>query len=208
MTTGEFIKILQKEDPSGTSHIRISGGIPYSAELKAGYWDGPYSYLDEDGNYVYTTEDSKVDVYCIDIWDFVERHINIDDSNNWKTIEGKFKFKLGYSVSAHVNERIDGIMKEAREAFDQITEIHENSYNHYFQEAIEHSEKGWTWFQNKDVDKNERPNYHKYYTWKIFDEDGKPQSSNVSNTESIMKSGLWEKLDNGVKEGYYQWIKK
>ena len=62
--------------------------------------------------------------------------------------------------------------------------------------------------ENKDVDKNEIPNMHYYYTWKIFDENGIGQGSNVHQTESIQKSGLWEKLDNRVKKGYYQWVLK
>jgi hypothetical protein len=37
MTTGELIKILQKEDPEGKNHIRIGGGILYAVELKPGY---------------------------------------------------------------------------------------------------------------------------------------------------------------------------
>jgi hypothetical protein len=58
MTTKEFIKILQDADPSGEAHIRMEGGIPMYAELKAGYWDGPYAYI-EDGKYVYSAEGSK-----------------------------------------------------------------------------------------------------------------------------------------------------
>lgn len=50
MTTSEFIKMLQDADPSGEAHIRMSGGVPKYAELKEGYWDGPYSYIDSDGN--------------------------------------------------------------------------------------------------------------------------------------------------------------
>jgi len=59
MKTSEFIKMLQEADPSGEAHIRMEGGIPRFAELKEGYWDGPYSYLDEEGNWVYSTEGNK-----------------------------------------------------------------------------------------------------------------------------------------------------
>ena len=71
---------------------------------------------------------------------------------------------------------------------------------------IENSNKGWTWFQNKMVD-SER-GMHVYYTWEIFDENGKSQGSNLHMTESVQLSGLWEKLDNNVKPGFYQWILK
>ena len=50
MKTSEFIKMLQEADPSGEAHVRMYGGVPKFAELKPGYWDGPYSYIDEEGN--------------------------------------------------------------------------------------------------------------------------------------------------------------
>jgi hypothetical protein len=49
---------------------------------------------------------------------------------------------------------------------------------------------------------------HHYYTWIALDENGKDQGSNLHNVEAVYKSGLFEKHDNGVKKGYYQWIKK
>ncbi len=57
-------------------------------------------------------------------------------------------------------------------------------------------------------DESLRPNMHHYYTWKVYDESGKDQGSNLYNVQSVYKSGLFERHDNGVKEGYYQWIKK
>src|SRR5437899_8880994 len=66
MTTNEFIEMLRKEDPTGNCHIRMSGGIPYYCENKAGYWDGPYTYINDKGQYVLSTEGSKIDLYCIE----------------------------------------------------------------------------------------------------------------------------------------------
>ena len=45
-------------------------------------------------------------------------------------------------------------------------------------------------------------------TYTVFDSENKKQGSNVSLTESVMDSGLWEKVDNEKKQGYYQWIYK
>jgi len=59
MTTGEFIKMLQEEDPSGKAHLRMDGGIPWFEECKAGYYDGPYSYIDENKNFVYKKKDGR-----------------------------------------------------------------------------------------------------------------------------------------------------
>jgi hypothetical protein len=44
MKTKDFIKLLQKEDPSGESHIRINGNPVWFIESKSGYWDGPYNF--------------------------------------------------------------------------------------------------------------------------------------------------------------------
>jgi len=73
MTTAEFIKMLQEADPDGTAHVRMEGGVPYYAEHKAGYYDGPYEYIDENDRFVLTNLGDKVDIYCKNpadiIWD-------------------------------------------------------------------------------------------------------------------------------------------
>lgn len=209
MTTAEFIKMLQEADPSGTAHIRMYGGIPKFAELKPGYWDGPYSYLDENGNWVYSTEGSKVDIHCEEIYDYVSEMINTYYIPDWEEVEKKFIFKLGYVIESQRKERENGILKQAREAYDETVEMHKRFQVEYEERALIRSEKGWTWFQNKLVDDETlRPNVHHYYTWIVLDENGKDQGSNPYNVQAVYKSGLFERHDNGVKEGYYQWIKK
>jgi len=101
--------------------------------------------------------------------------------------------------------RRDRVLNQAKEAYDEITEIEERVYQQAFTKMKLKAEEGWTWFQDKRVDENKRE--YTYYGWLIYDKNGKPQPSNVNNSESIMKSGLWERLDNGVKDGYYQWVK-
>jgi hypothetical protein len=209
MKTKDFIKMLQDEDPTGESHVRLSGGIPYAAEMKPGYYDGPYSYIDEDGNYVCTSQGSKVDIYCKELDDFVDDHVNIHDPENWEKIKSKFKFDYNnYMIVEQRQERINNVLKHAKESYDSSYEVYKGFYDKSTKEMIENAKKGWTWFQNKDVDKDIRPNLHYYYTWKIYDEFGKEQGSNVHMTESVLKSGLWVKLDNNVKEGYFQWVLK
>lgn len=124
----------------------------------------------------------------------------------WEEIEKKFKFDLTYSIKEHRDERSNYILKQAKEAYNDIMEILTSSYNRSLEEMIKNAEKGWKWFQNKDVDKNEVPNMHKYYTWKIFDDNGKEEKgSNIHMTESIQDSGLWSKLESNEMPGYYEW---
>ncbi len=207
MTTKEFITMLQEEDPSGNAHIRLHGGVPVAAEHKAGYWDGPYSYIDDEGNYCVSIEDSKVDIHVIDMEDFVIDLIDIENPNNWVEIQTKLKFKLdGYSNADQRNERINNYLKSAKKTYD---EIHAMKVKHYEEEvtaAIEHAAKGWKWFQNKEVDNGEKGNIHAYYTWLIYDGAGKQQTSNVYNVQPVLKSGRWTKLDNEEMSGYYQWV--
>jgi hypothetical protein len=208
MKTKDFIKMLQEADPSGEAYIRMEGGIPFTAELKEGYWDGPFSYIDEEGNYVYSTNGLKVDVHCYSKWDFVEKWSkSYDPKNNkeeeWEFVKSKFKFDLGYVRN---NEKIESFLESAREAFDEYYGIEESLYNRALVEMVGNAFEGWTWFQNKDVDLNQVPNMHVYYTWKILDQNGKEMGSNVHQTQCVQISGYWEKTDNNVMPGYYQWI--
>lgn len=206
MTTKEFIKLLQDADPSGEAHVRMSGGIPVYAELKPGYWDGPYAYIDKDGNYIYSSKGNKVDISCQDISDYVEHHFDIHDSNNWEDIKNKFKFELTYSIPEQRKEREDRIIAQAKEAWDMEYEIHNKFFEENKKRSIERSTKGWLWFQNKLVDTES--GLHHYYTWIVYDEHGKDQGSNLHNVEAVYKSGLFEKLDNNKKPGYYEWVLK
>ncbi len=204
MTTKEFIKMLQEADPEGNGHIRMEGGVPIHAIVKEGYWDGPYSYINENGEYVYSTRGYKIDIYCEDVYDFASNQYSRD--KKWEDVEKLFKFELTYANESQRKEREDTILKQAKEAFDSSKEIDDRLFEQSKQKMIENSNKGWTWFQNKMVD-SER-GMHVYYTWEIFDENGKSQGSNLHMTESVQLSGLWEKLDNNVKPGFYQWILK
>ncbi len=198
--------MLQEADPSGEAHIRMEGGIPESAELKPGYWDGPYSYLDEEGNWVYSTEGNKVDIHCLDRYDYVSDMFSTYRIPAWKDVLSKFKFSLGYSDSS---EREENSLLDAKESYEHSVEMHKRFRSEGEERALARSEKGWTWFQNKLVDDSTiKPNTHHYYTWVVMDENGKDQGSNLHNVEAVYKSGLFERLDDVVKEGYYQWIKK
>jgi hypothetical protein len=209
MKTSEFIKMLQEADPSGEAHIRMEGGIPRFAELKAGYWDGPYSYLDDEGNWVYSTEGNKVDIHCVDRYDFAYDMVSTYNIPTWEEVVSKFKFNLGYAIESQRKEREESSLKSAKEAYDDSVELHMRFRKEGEDRALENAEKGWNWFQNKLVDDiTIKPNMHHYYTWKVYDENGSDQGSNLHNVESVYKSGLFERHDNGVMKGYYQWIKK
>jgi hypothetical protein len=117
--------MLQKADPSGTAHIRMEGGIPLCAELKPGYWDGSYSYIDDDGNYVTSTRNDKIDIHCLSIHDFIEMHEKL----TWDEVKKKFKFDLNYSEWQN-KEREEVILTKARLAYDEWVEVNQKCYEY------------------------------------------------------------------------------
>nr|QBM02768.1 hypothetical protein [uncultured archaeon] len=214
MTTSQFIKMLQDADPSGIAHIRMSGGVPKYAELKPGYWDGPYQYIDDDGNWVYSSMNNKVDIWTEEIEDYIGEMLDTYNTPPWDEIKKKFKFELTSSPELN-KEREDKILKEAKSAYDDLVEIYKRFREEGEARAIKNANDGWTWFQNKLVDDNTiESNQHHYYTWKIYDKPTlmglikKEQSSNSHNVEAVYKSGLFERVDNNKMPGYYEWIKK
>ncbi len=214
MKTKELIEQLKKADPSGECHVRINKGeavIPIFCEQKEGYWDGPYDYIDENNNWVKTTEGNKVDIHCMDINDFVARNVHVHTMKGitpWEEIKKKFITDTTYLKENQSDEVYNSLIEEAKENYDIIAEITERSYNTSLNEMIENAKKGWKWFQDKLVDtpKKGKPNFHVYYTWKIFDENNTSvNGSNIHMTESIQKSGQWDKLDNNEIPGFYEW---
>lgn len=109
MTTGELIKLLQEEDPSGKLHVRLFGdGIPCFCEVKPGYWDGPYAYI-ENNKWIQSTEGSKVDIYTKDINDFI-----------WDDCKGKIKgkIKVNYTYIDN-NEMKKQFLKKCEESAEE-----------------------------------------------------------------------------------------
>jgi hypothetical protein len=205
MKTKDFIKMLQEEDPSGEGYLRIGDGNPITfMTQKEGYWDGPYSYIEqgEDGKpiWVQTTKGYKVDVYTMDLYDFAERF-----QGNWEEMKKHIKVEYTYLDGGKSEE---GFMKVAEKECKEYKDMKDKFYEEGYKDMVENAKKGWSWFQDKKVDGDDKPNWYVYYHWKVYDENGKDQGSCIRNTESVQKSGDWERVDNKKKKGYYQWIYK
>lgn len=204
MKTKDFIKMLQEEDPSGESYLRINGDPIYHVEQKEGYWDGPYSYLEkgEDGKpiWVQSTKGNKVDVYSMDLYDFAERF-----QGNWEEMEKHIRVEYTYLDNG---QKEKSFLDYAKKECNEYKAMKDDFYNEGYKQMTENAKKGWTWFQDKKVDGDDKPNYYIYYHWKVYDENGKDKGSCIRNTESPQKSGDWERVDNNKKKGYYQWIYK
>lgn len=108
MKTKDLIELLQKNDPSGESHVRISGDPIYAVERKSGYWDGPYNYLDKNEKgellWVESVEGTKIDIHTLDIYTLVQIH-----KGNEEKIREHIIFKL--NDEKHIESFLDNVKK-------------------------------------------------------------------------------------------------
>jgi len=125
--------MLQKEDPTGEAHVRLPGGTPKWVEMKPGYYDGPYSYIDEDGNYVLSDKGSKIDVLCSDMEDFIWEEdgdttrvvLDVHNPEDYKECVTKYsrdaqecRKNIEQQIEEEVLKKIDGGWKIVREIED------------------------------------------------------------------------------------------
>jgi hypothetical protein len=125
MKTKDFVKMLQEADPTGEAHVRMSGGFPHMAILLPGYYDGSYSYLDEEGNYVVSRAGTKVDIYMMGIEEFVEHNYDPKDPNNWEKIKSMIKFDSLLGDAAYQQNRKDAVINAARANWEHEVEMQE-----------------------------------------------------------------------------------
>jgi len=129
MKTKELIKLLQEEDPSGEAHVRMPGGVPVHVELKEGYYDGPYSYIDEDGNFVETDNGEKVDVYCTDLEEFV-----------WENKGDLSKIKVDFDC---FKDRKESVLAEAKKYADRYKSFQETQEASLYMEISRNIANGY-----------------------------------------------------------------
>lgn len=201
MTTSEFIKMLQEEDPSGEAHIRLGDGVPYSVELKEGYWDGPYSYINENEQYVTTTKGMKVDIYCKTssdiVWDL--NWISFQESREdlKKRLLDKFVYDYTYSDPKQKQERIDNNIKHILEELEEYMTYKEESDKKCLEEVVEKYKSGWRFYQLKNGKMT-------YYSWRILNTKSWDEGANYATTGPILNSGIFTAIDRG--DEYLEWV--
>ncbi len=202
--------MLQEADPSGEGYLRFPDGVPTYAEPKEGYWDGAYTYI-EDDKFIFSTQGYKIDIYCTNSEDFICNQItyeNCFDENLWETLSSKIEFNFSYAIAKQRQDRINGILDSVKKEFDSIVQIHKDMKIKNILEAEFDYNHGWTYFQSiEKIPLNDNPK-NMVYDWIILDETGKRQDNILKNKFHIVHTDKYEAVDNGVKEGYKQWIKK
>lgn len=187
MKTKNLIKALQKEDPSGESHVRASDGEPIIAvELKPGYWDGYYIYEDENGNRVYSEEGTKVDIMTREDTDFIERNLD-----NWRE-KIIFKF-INYNENQR-KEKEDGVFKELEKIEKEIRDFNEQSIKNFFFSMYKNLKEGHRIW--KTDDRNKPMGYY----WELLN--GEEKQLNFGELEVIKNTDFFEEYI--TSEGHTQ----
>jgi len=199
MRTKDFIKMLQEADPTGEAYIRWGEGVPYYAELKDGYWDGPFSYINEDGQYVDSIAGMKVDIYTKTPEDIVTRVVETEwnpylDSTEglWDKVLKKFKFEYGgYAIESQRSEREERFLKEPKEHFEWLIRHEKDSWDKYLVEMTRKAKEGWEFYQVQD-------SKLKYYDWQIKMSDGNWTGANLATTYPILESGKFHITESDI----------
>lgn len=197
MTTSEFIAMLKEQDPTGTAHVRLSGGVPYRAEGKPGYYDGPYEYINSEGKWVYSAKEDKVDIYCKDREDMIYETIDKwnpfleSEEGLWEKCKAMFVFELDcYSGSEQRQERVDSFFKPLKKQYDYWVNFRRESWNKHLAEVIELHKSGCRFFQKKDS----KWKYYDGWKWINKNDSKKIGSANLAHTYPILQSGKFKQI--------------
>lgn len=139
MKTKDLIKMLQKVDPEGECHVRVNtesgAGTPVWAEKKEGYWDGYYTYIEDDVMH-FSIAGNKVDLSVMDEEDWAE--------NYPETWEDKVDFHFGgYVYKEHQDDKVNQIKEAMADVSKEMREIDQMIQDRQYPEMVEKIKDGW-----------------------------------------------------------------
>lgn len=123
MTTSELIDRLRAADPEGNTHISC-GGTFVDVYVEPGFYDGPYSYINEDGKYEISDKGNKVVIINKDLQDFV--YDLVIDSREKPTLDEVFDkiiFNIGKSSSERLKSKVEKYYKEALDILEEVDRL-------------------------------------------------------------------------------------
>lgn len=142
MKTKELIEMLQKEDPTGECYVRIDGGAISHCEKKPGYYDGMYSYFENDVFHT-SAKGDKVDIITIS-WKDIVWELDGDMEEIRKLISPDFSHYMSYEdEEKKFWEKIELESKKAKVAYEKLASEMLNS-------ALKRFNDGWTFYTTKD----------------------------------------------------------
>ena len=155
--------MLRAADPSGEGFIIDSDGeVPCYFESKPGYYDGAYSFIDDQGRIVFSTEEGKVDISSQGLTDAVwetdyemgraKKQAIIDgvpfvlNKEEWLAkVMGQFVFHDG--VPEDFRKDIEG---KARKEYESLLDYREKSDAKWLLETMEKCRNGTRFFEPID----------------------------------------------------------
>lgn len=123
MKTKQLIRLLNEVDPSGEAYVCIDRKPIYFIELKEGYWDGSYNYLEyknKQFTWVESTEGNKIDIHTMNLFDFVARF-----DGDFDKVKNHIKFKYTYTTNDKKNEFLELVKITCEEYKNIIGKINE-----------------------------------------------------------------------------------
>jgi hypothetical protein len=205
MKTKDFIEMLQKVDPSGEAYIRLPDGqAPYSAELKPGYWDGNYTFLEkinpDKGLYldnvriVSSIKGSKVDIYTIGADDIVwELNGDMDK------IKDRFRFEFDGYVGKSKSEKEERYWKYVKESADYAKNYDDSFLSDWYTRVLDNYYYDEFCEVKQPLDKK----IGIYNSMKFYHPVERPQQLNQGECEILIRSG---KFYPEKKDDHYLWI--
>ena len=201
MKTKDFIKMLQKEDPTGEGYIRLpDGGAPWFAESKPGYWDGSYQYLEKmnkddvfnaNKRLVISTKGYKVDIHTLKIDSIVW-----EENGDMKKIRNRIKLDTEYHNEDERSKLFwDGIEDDAKDAKEYDDDFLKREYINMMDEFFY---KNSFWEIRQPLDKK----IGFYHCMKAFNWFKMPRQLNQGQCDILIRSG---KFYPEKKKKYYVW---
>lgn len=213
MRTGQFIKMLQEVDPTGEGFIMMSdGGVPQWFEQKHGYYDGAYSFIDERGRMVKSTDENKVDVICKEkewvIWDDLDWLVRQDMAVAVeKGVPYHFDEEYWFQRTKELFIFDSTVADEYKEKFFQTIRGDFESWRSYKVEAdqewmertLKEYNEGIRFFEEKD----KKEGYRKTFEVHV---DGKQDGLCSGTIQALFYSGAFKRIEHNDK--LWEWIPK
>ncbi len=145
MTTQKLIKLLQEADPKGDCHVRINGECPSYVERKEGYWDGSYSYIENDdyhnGKFIQTSIGDKIDINTVALEDYIYDHKGDIDM---------IQLRLGHICSGGINKEKGNVFwKKVKTIIAEYEDIAQSLLEKNIFHVLKKLKKGYKIYQDE-----------------------------------------------------------
>lgn len=185
MKTKDIIKELQEIDPSGETHVRFQSGELIGFERKEGYYDGAYTYKDDQDRFVITDKGEKIDAYFEEISDMIWEY-----KGNLEEIENKIVVDLSKK-----DARKDFLERVIKPEAEKAREWHRKSLEEFTFKVLKKIKEGWIVTQPLDTKIG-------HLNYMYFEKDDKKEKMCQGECDAVLNSGFFELITENTR---YLW---